>query len=230
MAQSLSAAVFSFPHRPPARRHGPAIPAKTSVPKLRSSRRSFVLVGGMPPSGAGTGKPNGVDGGTPGTDPGITARGNLPGFPLPSIPVWARWFLGFVFGVAIPLYGRFRSIEQGVEKAAEGNAICTAGRANNLHGRPRHPAPRARAHPRMWVRPRPCGRRMARRPCKLPTVHKAVLPKNIVDRAMLGARLACPSLGAAWMHQLGARTLNIFLVDMVLPYLCIRPLGFDPMD
>ncbi|XP_072974285.1 uncharacterized protein [Typha angustifolia] len=41
------------------------------------------------------------------------------GLPLPNIPVWAKWVLGSIVCIAVPLYKRIRRIEDGVTKTAE---------------------------------------------------------------------------------------------------------------
>ncbi|CAD6263523.1 unnamed protein product [Miscanthus lutarioriparius] len=50
-----------------------------------------------------------------GPGPANPSGGNLP---IPSMPPWAKWLVGAVI-VAIPIYRRFRTLEDKIEKTAE---------------------------------------------------------------------------------------------------------------
>ncbi|ONM17041.1 hypothetical protein ZEAMMB73_Zm00001d003495 [Zea mays] len=87
-----------------------------------SSRRRRSLTGGSTMNSSGM---NGafppIKGSTriPAVGPGPANSPSGGNLPIPNMPPWAKWLVGAAIVVAIPIYRRFRTLEDKIEKTAE---------------------------------------------------------------------------------------------------------------
>ncbi|ONM17037.1 hypothetical protein ZEAMMB73_Zm00001d003494 [Zea mays] len=107
----------AIPHR--RRRHGNAVACASSSQHQRSLNGLAMSSSGtnnaLPIKGITTTRVPAVGRSVPAANPSPSGGNNLP---VPKIPPWVKWVAGAVI-FAVPMYRRFRALEDKIEKTAE---------------------------------------------------------------------------------------------------------------